>query len=218
MKYLNGIIGAFIGAIIGSIPWLLVYVYGGWIIALLAMPIALAADWGYKLMGGEQTKALGKIVAIVTILVVALQIFIIIPLFMLNNAGMSTSLGSLLSLYEDSAILTGILRDAFISLIFAFIGISSVIKNIDAYGSNEPIWKTNKRRNNLIQEQNTNAIIDVFVKYNAHDEDAAIEKASFDELFKMDPLVIQTFNNLKRQKKIKIINKKYYMPKEHINR
>lgn len=46
---LIAIIISLIGGIIGTIPWVLVYVYGNMIVAILAVFIAMAAWKGYKL-------------------------------------------------------------------------------------------------------------------------------------------------------------------------
>ena len=46
-KYLPGIIGALLGGLIASIPWILMYVYGEMMLSLLAIIIALGALKGY---------------------------------------------------------------------------------------------------------------------------------------------------------------------------
>ena len=47
-SYFTGIIGALIGGIIASIPWVLVYVYGNMMLSLLAVLIAAGEFYGYK--------------------------------------------------------------------------------------------------------------------------------------------------------------------------
>jgi len=217
MKRFNGIIGAFLAGLISSIPWLLIYVYGNYIIAFLALPIALAADWGYKKMGGDETKNLGTIIAVITLLIVALQIFIIIPLLLLQNSGNVASISNLISLYETSPDFTSaILKDAFISILFAVIGISSVIKSINSFGSNEPIWKTMKQNNAKAEEESIKQINEIFAENNAYYEENAIAKEEFKELYKKNPLAINTYNKLVKKKIIIKFNKKFYMDKEKL--
>ena len=55
-SYLFGIIGALIGGIIGSIPWILVYVYGNMMFSALAIFIAAGEFLGYKLCRGKIDK------------------------------------------------------------------------------------------------------------------------------------------------------------------
>ena len=47
---LLGILGAVLGAFIGAIPWILVYVYGNLMFSFLAFVIALTAFKGYTLL------------------------------------------------------------------------------------------------------------------------------------------------------------------------
>jgi len=130
MKYFRGIIGAIIGAFIASLPWLLMYVYGGWIIALLALPIAIAAEFGYRKMKGEPTKHLALIIAIITVVVVLVQNFLIIPLFLLNKEGLPANLDMLKFLYQNSEFTSAMIKDGAISIFFAILGISGIYKKM----------------------------------------------------------------------------------------
>ena len=55
-NYLKGILGAFLGAILFGIPWVIVYVYGEYILSILALLIAFGSFKFYKLFGGKITK------------------------------------------------------------------------------------------------------------------------------------------------------------------
>ena len=55
-NYFTGIIGAIIGGAIGAVPWIIAYIYGNMMIALLAILIAGGAYYGYKLFKGKITK------------------------------------------------------------------------------------------------------------------------------------------------------------------
>ena len=47
-KFFKGIIGSILGAIIFSIPWILIYVYANYILSILAAIIAYGALLFYK--------------------------------------------------------------------------------------------------------------------------------------------------------------------------
>ena len=58
-KFFKGIIGSVLGAIIFSIPWILIYVYANYILSILAAIIAYGSLLFYKKFGGEITKKTG---------------------------------------------------------------------------------------------------------------------------------------------------------------
>lgn len=55
-NYLKGFIGSLVGAIVFSVPWLLMYVYGGYILSILAFVIGIGSFKFYKMFGGIVTK------------------------------------------------------------------------------------------------------------------------------------------------------------------
>ncbi len=63
---IKGILGAFIGPILFSLPWVLVYVYGGYMLSLLAFIIGTAALLFYKLFGGKVDKKTPAIILIIS--------------------------------------------------------------------------------------------------------------------------------------------------------
>ena len=71
-NYLKGFIGGLIGAIIFGIPWVVMYVYGGYILSILALLIGYGAYKFYKLFGGKTTKKTGLIITIISIIVIIL--------------------------------------------------------------------------------------------------------------------------------------------------
>lgn len=66
--YLKGTIGAFLGALVGTIPWILLGGFG-WIAGWLGFVITLAAAKGYDLFWGKQEK--GRLLIIIAMSVAA---------------------------------------------------------------------------------------------------------------------------------------------------
>ncbi len=128
--YLIGILGAFVGGLIASLPWILVYVYGNMILSLLALPIALGAWKGYQMLKGKQDGKLPYIVAAISLLIITLATLVIIPLLLGVKNGLDFSFDILDLLYQSSEFKTAILKDYAISVLFTFLGIGGVLGQI----------------------------------------------------------------------------------------
>ena len=124
------IIFSLIGGLIGTIPWILVYVYGNMIVALLAIIIAMAAWKGYNLAKGKIDKYVPTIIVIISVISVTIATFIIIPALLLVKGGNSVTIEAIKELYEYRSFASAITKDYLISLLFTFLGISGVITNM----------------------------------------------------------------------------------------
>lgn len=129
-KFILGILGATLGAFIGTIPWILVYVYANYIIAILSVIIAICSYYGYKITKAKIDKKLPFVIAISSILAITVSTFIISPLIMLSKEGLDASFENLQYLYTYKDISQAIMSDYFISLIFTVLGIGGIIKNL----------------------------------------------------------------------------------------
>ena len=162
------ILCSFIGGLIGTIPWILIYVYGNMIVAILAIFIAMAAWKGYNLAKGKTDKYVPTIIVIVSIASVTIATFIIIPALLLLKEGGHVSISAIKDLYEYSSFTSGILRDYLISLLFTGLGISGVITNM----KNQ--IRTGKKINLMdytnISEEEKEIMHKVFNKYGAFDK------------------------------------------------
>ncbi len=125
-----GIIGSIIGALIGVIPWVLMYVYGGWILSVLALPIAFLSYKGYTLLKGEVTDKTWILIVIMSILSISLATFIGVPLLLNLKNGSGISLNNLFSLYQSEIFLKSLIGDYILSLVFTILGISGLVGNI----------------------------------------------------------------------------------------
>ena len=129
-SYITGTIGAVIGGAIASLPWILVYVYGNMIVAILAILIALGAFYGYKIAKGKMGKGLPAIISIVSVAIIVVLTTIVCPLVILSNEGMDVSLKTIKLLYENSEIASAIMQDALVSIAFTIVGIAGTIKSM----------------------------------------------------------------------------------------
>lgn len=129
-SYVLGIIGAFVGGMVATVPWILMYVYGQMILSLLAIIIGLCSFYGYKLCKGKMSKKVPIIITVISLLSVSIATFVIIPLLLLEKEGFTVTMDNLEILYDSSEFTGALIKDYVISLIFTFLGISGVIAKI----------------------------------------------------------------------------------------
>lgn len=128
--YLLGILGALVGGIVATLPWILVYVYGNMIFSLLALPVAFVAWKGYKLLKGKEDKYLPYIIGTVSVIAITLATLVIIPLLLGMKNGWPCSIKTLEVLYSSSDFKAAILKDYAISVLFTFLGIGGTLGQI----------------------------------------------------------------------------------------
>lgn len=213
-NYISGIIGALIGGLVASIPWILMYVYGEMIFSVLAIIIAVGALKGYQFMKGKINEKLPAIIVVVSLVCVTVSTLLIIPFLLMANEGIPVNIENLKILYEYDEFFSAIMKDYMISLFFTFLGISGVVNNIRKQiyeGETQEIkWNVNNPANQEQQEIIKNA----FIKLNALDKASATSKESiFNELDNSDLKLL--FNNLKQQQIIRKYKGKYYYSLEN---
>ena len=134
---LLGTIGAFAGALVGAIPWT-VASYFGWFVGLFGFLIGIASKKGYELLNGKESRAKGIVIILATVLgvIVAESVAIMISLgVMWVQEGYEFNILDIVYFYNyalanDSNILMAVLGDIALGLIFAALGIWSIIKDI----------------------------------------------------------------------------------------
>ena len=130
-NYFLGIIGAIIGGLIASIPWILLYVYGNLMLSALSIVISAGVFYGYKLFEGKMTKALPTIEVIISILITIITMIVLIPIFLMQSEGTAINVDNIKDLYENVKFLELISSDSIIAIIFSIFGafiIASKIK------------------------------------------------------------------------------------------
>lgn len=128
--YVRGILGALLGGIIATIPWVLLYVYGNMIFSFLAVIVALGALKGYQLFKGKESDKLHIIITVVSLVSITIATFIIIPCLMFIQESIPLTLTNLQIIYSDGEFMSAMFKDYVISVVFTFLGISGVIKSI----------------------------------------------------------------------------------------
>ena len=141
-NYILGIIGGLLGGIVASIPWILVYVYGNYILSLLATLIAFGVFYGYKLFKGPKTDKLPILIIIFSLLIVMVVTTVFIPLVTLYNSGYEASLSNLQILYASGTYRAAIIQDLIVSIVFTVLGIGVVVQRSKAEATGSGIKST----------------------------------------------------------------------------
>lgn len=129
-NYFTGIIGAFLGGLVFTIPWILLYVYANMIYSLLAVLVAIGSLLGYQLFKGKVDKKLPIIITVISLLAITIATLVIIPILLLLKENIIATIPNIKLLYSESSFLSAIMRDYAISIVFTILGISGVIASI----------------------------------------------------------------------------------------
>lgn len=175
-KFFKGIIGSILGAIIFSIPWILIYVYANYILSILAAIIAYGSLLFYKKFGGEITKKTGVVITISSLLAITLATFVIIPLCLIVKEGYGLSFEYYQILFASGEFVSAIMHDYIISVIFTFLGISGVIASInkEAYRINKDGQEDTENIAYAPFEEQVKYLESIYAKYDAFSKEKAI--------------------------------------------
>ena len=201
-------VGGFVGALIGTIPWVLMYVYGNYIVSLLAFVIAFCSFKGYTLLCGKKQKNTWLVISAFSIIAVTISTFVTIPILLNFDNGLGLSFEAFLDLYESEEFVRALLGDYVVSLIFAILGISIIIPKI----KNDLDQETESKK---YSEEDIKKVMDIFKNHQALNKQSAISKS---ELAKEIDIVAnkELLANLKRRRII-IGNQKMYLDEKAYN-
>ena len=218
-SYVTGIIGAIIGGAIGAVPWIIAYIYGNMMIALLAILIAGGAYYGYKICKGKITKKVTIIITIISIIIVALVTLLIIPVILIHTEGMNTNLATIQYLYQDEEFTSAIIRDTLIAIVFTAVGVavvnSSIKKDLEEGVTNKEQTPEEFAKE---KQEAISKIKPIFGKYNAVSKEHTIDKIELEaelELNKIDKKLLETLQSVEIVKKEK---GKFYYNAENENK
>ena len=130
-NYPLGIIGAIVGAFIGAIPWILMYVFGNMMYAILAILIVICSFYGYKITKAKIDKKLPIILSIASFISITITMFIIIPICMMVQNGVEVSIETFKFLYSYDQFLTAMVGDYTIALLFCIVVIGGIVVNLN---------------------------------------------------------------------------------------
>lgn len=219
-SYFLGIIGALLGGIIATIPWILMYVYGNMMFSALAVIIALGEFYGYKIFKGKIDNKLPIIITILAIVIVSIATLIVIPLLLLHNEGLKMSMDSLSYIYSYKDFSTAIIKDFIIAVLFTALGSSAVTANIKKQLNNGQTDEMKLDLNNSEElKKNKEEAIDlikpIFEKYEATSKEKSMLKQEVIAEIENKNQANQSFNYLKRLGIIKKNKGKFYYEVEN---
>lgn len=212
-NYISGIIGALFGSLVASIPWILMYVYGGMILSLLAIIIALGALKGYQLFKGKVDGKLPIIIIISSVIAVTVSTLLIIPLLLLAKEGLDVTIANLQNLYTYDKFCDALIKDYVISLLFTFLGIGGIVANIKKQIYEGKTDNIKVIASNSKDKETINSIKEVFIKLNALDKYSAVSKdVILNEIKNEDKIY---FDRLKMQQIILKYRGNYYFSEKN---
>lgn len=170
-KYIKGILGAIIGGLVFSLPLVFTYLRFKQAVAILSFLIVFGAFMFYKMFGGKLTKKTPIIIAIISLIILTFAVFIVIPMFLIPKDGNYINLSNFNQLYLNNEFVFIMVCFYVVSLIFVISGVLGVkiIVDRDTY-SNINIVMDNVSMENLNDEEQINALRELFYKYRAFDK------------------------------------------------
>ncbi len=215
-NYFLGILGALIGGLIFTIPWILVYVYGNMILSLLALVVAFGAYKFYKLFKGKVTKRTPLIIGIVSILCISLATLVIIPVLLVYQKGFGFHMEILEMLYKNSEFMGALLQEYIVSVLFTVLGISGIIRTIqsEAYDTGHKVDA--KDILEYSYDEQINKLEEIYSAYNAFDRNRMVPTTLI--LNELPPQRGKNFfNQMKKSGIIVVKFGKTYFDKEAVN-
>ena len=219
-NYITGILGAIVGGFIGAVPWILAYIYGNMMIAVLAILIAGGAYYGYKLCKGKVTKKLPIIIMLISIIIVAITSLLIIPIILIHTEGFNVNIETIKYLYQNSEFEAGIIKDTLIAVIFTIIGGGVITAKIKQDLAGETINNkeiTPEELKNL-KEHAIEKIKPIFEKYNATAKEHTIDKIELEAELEEKGIDKKLLDILKSVEIVKKEKGKFYYDSENENK
>ena len=130
-NYVLGALGALVGALIGAIPWILMYVFGNMMYSLLAILIVLCSFYGYKLTKAKIDKKVPVILSIASFISITVTMFVIIPMCLMAKEGMPISMEDFVTLYQYDEFTSAMIQDYIVALLFCLVVIGGIVYNLN---------------------------------------------------------------------------------------
>ena len=180
-KYVLGVIGALVGAFVGAIPWILMYVFANMMYSILAILIVLGSFYGYKLTKAKIDKKLPVILSIASFISITVTMFIIIPMCLMAQEDLPVTLENLLALYQYDEFTSAMMTDYMVSIIFCLIIIGGIIYNLnkqirEGVDSKDIKLISQDASNSVFSNEDIERVRNIFEKNNAMDKHHTITK------------------------------------------
>ena len=217
------IIGAIIGALIGIIPIILIYMKIENInILSLVTIVPILEFYIYKLFNGKVNRKLSTKLLIITITTAVLGAFIIIPIQLILKAKLDINFNSIKSIYLNKNIYLRVIEDCIILLMFSLLGmyiINNIIKRkILLNVTDINLFSRDIKEKHEFKEKSINILKKYFEKNDAMQKENSVSKE----------VIIKDIKNIDKiesyweyLKELKIINKNkkeyYYEEKNESN-
>lgn len=184
-RFFRGILGGFLFGLLASIPWILVYFFLNYFIAYLGALIGIGVVYGYKMFTDTLDKKMPIFVSIITLFIITLISLVIVPGVLLLENGIPLSLDNYIFLYQIEGMLPSLLKEYFISILFAALGAGGYIYNVYLQiRNNQSDIKITSNTYSLVIDYLLK-IKDYFIKNNATDKEhllAITDDLGFDKL------------------------------------
>ncbi len=136
-SYATGVLGAFLGAIVGAIPWAVVQ-YNGYILSILGLLIGWCSKKGYELLHGKSGRGKPAIIILAAILGVVigclgsdlLTVMVMISNNEIRGATMADIPLIFSNLFQDGDYVGALVRNLLMGGVFALIGMISVFQQL----------------------------------------------------------------------------------------
>ncbi len=180
-KYVLGVIGALVGAFVGAIPWILMYVFANMMYSILAILIVLGSFYGYKLTKAKIDKKLPVILSIASFISITVTMFIIIPMCLMAQEDLPVTLENLLALYQYDEFTSAMMTDYMVSIIFCLIIIGGIIYNLnkqirEGVDSKDIKLISQDASNSVFSNEDIEKVRNIFEKNDAMDKHHTITK------------------------------------------
>lgn len=129
-----GTVGALLGAIVGAIPWAIAY-YFGWFVGIFGFLIGFASQKGYELFHGKKTRLKALVILVFTVFGVIFANVAAVVLSLYLDPEITLTLPQCVELFRvvcetNDEAMRSVIADIVLGLVFAMIGIYSVIRDV----------------------------------------------------------------------------------------
>ncbi len=183
-NFTMGVLGAFLGGMIATLPWILCYVYANMMYSVFTIIVGMGALKGYQIMKGKVDKKLPFIIGIVSFICITLATLVIIPNLLLIQEVGKTSVEMFKLLYSTPEFKEAILQDYAYTVLFTIIGCGGIISTINKQVKNGETTIDLKKGTFTPKTEDMEEIKKMFIDRNAVDKDQTINKKEVKAAFK----------------------------------